>query len=515
MTQVSFQVQSAVLRGVQALPVQVEVLISSGIPSFSIVGMPDTAIQESRERVRAAIRSAGFRVPSDKIVVNLAPSSLRKTGSGFDLPIALALLAATGQIPTQHLENALVVGELSLEGTVHSLAGLIPYQQCARDLGRSLITGSTEHGALPVAGVSCYALERLRQITQDELPPLRFSDPSSCSYPYDFADVVGHDAAKRALQIAVCGNHGIIMMGSPGAGKTMLARCVPSILPPLSEEEKIQTAMIHSVLDGDLSQIYGGLRPFRMPHHSVSAAGLLGGGSPVHPGEVSLAHNGVLFIDELSEMRNDVLQQLRQPLEEGMVHITRAEGSYDFPARFMFVAATNLCPCGYYGDKEHVCSCSPGQIQRYQSKIGGPLMDRIDIRIDVERTDLSRLGKAKAQKSSAQMREEILAAQDFARKRIRSRRAASAAHDAPSSSSADERCGRKKLRELFEVCALSKRARAFLDLATKTSGLSTRSIMKMLSIARTIADLGSSFTVEEEHIAEAYALRFQANEHRQ
>lgn len=503
MNQASFKVQSAVLHGVEALPVQVEVLISSGIPSFSIVGMPDTAIQESRERVRAAIKSAGFRVPSDKIVVNLAPSSLRKTGSGFDLPIALALLAATGQIPVGHLERALVVGELSLEGTVHSIAGLIPYQQCARQLGCSLLTGTTDHGAIPVSGVTCYSLETLRQITRDELPLMHYSKPDVCSYSYDFADVIGHDAAKRALQVAVCGDHGIIMMGSPGAGKTLLAQCVPSILPPLSEDEKIQTAMIHSVLDADLHEIYGGLRPFRMPHHSVTAAGLLGGGNPVRPGEVSLAHNGVLFIDELSEMRSDVLQQLRQPLEEGIVHLTRAEGSFVFPARFMFIAATNLCPCGYYGDKEHACMCTPYQIQRYQSKIGGPLMDRIDIRIDVERSDLSHLDKAHPGKSSAQLREEIIAAKQFAQERITRYHARHAASSARGGK-------RRKLLELLKACDLSNAAQSFLGLSVETSGLNTRSIMKMLSLSRTIADLDQSIIVEEEHLAEAYALRFQA-----
>lgn len=516
MSQQSYKVKSAVLRGVEALPVEVEVLISSGIPSFSIVGMPDTAIQESRERVRAAIKSAGFHVPSDKIVVNLAPSSLRKTGSGFDLPIALALLAATGQIPVAHLENALVVGELSLEGRVRSTAGLISYQQCARELSTTLITGATDHGALPVSGVECFALEYLRQITREELPALCFSEPEQRDYAFDFADVVGHDAAKRALQVAVCGNHGIIMMGSPGAGKTLLAQCVPSILPPLSEEEKIQTAMIHSALDADLRGIYGGLRPFRMPHHSVTAAGLLGGGNPVRPGEVSLAHNGVLFVDELAEMHNDVLQQLRQPLEEGIVHITRAEGSYVFPARFMFVAATNLCPCGYYGDEEHECKCSPYQIQRYQSKIGGPVMDRIDIRIDVARIDLSHLDKARPGKSSEQMRDEIVRARAFAHERTLHRTKSQGADECLGPVDSPLRLGkRNKLLALFHSCALSRRANEFLELAINTSGLNTRSIMKILSLARTIADLSLSDSVEEEHLAEAYALRFQIIEAKQ
>ena len=509
--QLSFKVQSAVLHGVEALPVQVEVLISSGIPSFSIVGMPDTAIQESRERVRAAIKSAGFRVPSDKIVVNLAPSSLRKTGSGFDLPIALALLAATGQIPVAHLEDALVVGELSLEGAVRSIAGLISYQQCAREMGRTLITGTAEHGALPISGVRCYELESLRQITRDELPPMCYSAPKKRDYPFDFADVVGHEAAKRALQVAVCGSHGIIMMGSPGAGKTLLAQCVPSILPPLTEEEKIQTAVIHSALDGDLYEIYGGLRPFRMPHHSVTAAGLLGGGSPVRPGEVSLAHNGVLFIDELSEMSNNVLQQLRQPLEEGIVHITRAEGSYVFPARFMFVAATNLCPCGYYGDEEHECTCSPGQILRYQSKIGGPVMDRIDIRVDVARVDLSHLEQVHPGKSSAQMREEIIQARDFAQERRDHQARMDKRNRAARPLKQGDVSKSNKLLSLFESCALGTQAHAFLEMAATTSGLNTRSIVKMLSLSRTIADLAHSYSVEEEHLAEAYALRFQTH----
>ncbi len=514
MGQLSFKVQSAVIHGVQALPVQVEVLISTGIPSFSIVGMPDIAIQESRERVRAAIRSAGFRVPADKIVINLAPSSLRKTGSGFDLPIALALLAATGQIPVSHLERMLVVGELSLEGSVRSVAGLIPYQQCARELGCSLLTGNTEHGAIPVPGVACHVLEHLRQITRDELPLMQFAAPKDCSYPYDFSEVVGHEAAKRALQVAVAGNHGIIMMGSPGAGKTLLAQCVPSILPPLSEEEKIQTAIVHSVLDGDLRDIYGGLRPFRMPHHSVTAAGLLGGGNPVRPGEVSLAHNGVLFIDELSEMRNDVLQQLRQPLEEGIVHLTRAEGSFVFPARFMFIAATNLCPCGYYGDPEHECSCSQYQIQRYQAKIGGPLLDRIDIRIDVERSDLSKLKQVHPGKSSVRMREEILAARAFHRERMLEQGVSRKGVDASFLHTVRQENKRKTLLDLFDACSLSKEAHAFLELSSQTSGLSTRSVIKMLSLSRTIADLAQSFSVEEEHIAEAYALRFQKSDDR-
>lgn len=514
MGQRSFKVQSAVLHGVQALPVQVEVLISSGIPSFSIVGMPDVAIQESRERVRAAIRSAGFRVPADKIIINLAPSSLRKTGSGFDLPIALALLAATGQIPTCHLERMLVVGELSLEGSVRSVAGLIPYQQCARELNCSLLTGDPDHGSIPVLGVTCYALEHLRQIACEELPLMSFSSPEECTYRYDFAEVIGHDAAKRALQVAVAGNHGIIMMGSPGAGKTLLAQCVPSILPPLTEEEKIQTAIVHSVLDGDLREIYGGLRPFRMPHHSVTAAGLLGGGNPIRPGEVSLAHNGVLFIDELSEMRNDVLQQLRQPLEEGIVHLTRAEGSFVFPARFTFIAATNLCPCGYYGDPEHECSCSQNQIQRYQAKIGGPLLDRIDIRIDVERTELSKLEQVHSGKSSACLREEILAARAFRRERSLEQVSMSKRAGMHCSRVGKQENRRKTLLELFDACSLSKEANAFLELSSQTSGLSTRSIIKMLSLSRTIADLAQSSSVEEEHIAEAYALRFQTSDDR-
>ena len=328
----SFSVQGATIRGVEAVPVSVEVVISNGLPGFAIVGMADAAIQESRERVKAALRSSGFVMPNEKIVVNLAPGALRKTGSGFDLPIALGILAATGQMDPEVVRHALVVGELSLGGGVRCSAGMLAYQRCAAGLGLELIAGSPDEGFVKIEGLTCKFLERLSHVREP-----RFIDAPALSlegiHPSgDYSEVLGHEMAKRALQVAAAGGHGVIMVGPPGSGKTMLAQRFGSILPSLSEEERLETALIHSVVGEDVAAILAGRRPFRSPHHSATAAGLIGGGSPPHPGEASLAHNGVLFLDEMSEFKASVLQTLRQPLENGGITLTRADGTYSFPA---------------------------------------------------------------------------------------------------------------------------------------------------------------------------------------
>lgn len=495
---------SATLHGVEAIPVTVEVVISEGMPGMSIVGMADTAVQEARERVRSAIKAVGFTVPFDKITINLAPGSLKKMGSGFDLPIAMGILAATGQIDPQTVKDRMFIGELSLEGPVRQNVGILAFAICAKKLGLSLVSAGMQYA--PIDGLTQLALRTLGSLhTEDPYEEVRESRCISGTRPAvsgpDFRDIAGHEVAKRALQIAAAGKHGLLMMGSPGSGKTMLASRMASILPPLDQDEMLEAAVVHSVAGEDVSGILQGIRPFRSPHHTVSSAGLLGGGSPIRPGEVSLAHCGVLFLDELAEFRSSILQGLRQPMETGFVNVTRAEGNTHFPADFTLIAASNPCPCGYYGDDSHECVCNEAQISRYQGKIGGPLTDRIDMQLDVRRLPTEYVLESGKGMDSATLREGVMKARAFAswRKSRESSAFAAKAFDLGGSE--------RSPSDVIKSCALDKEGKAFLVSMAESCQLSGRGLMNCLKVSRTIADLEESEDVKTAHLAEAVNLR--------
>ena len=501
-------ITSAAIRGVEAFLVEVEVAVLSGVPGMFIVGMPDVAVQESRERVRAALKASGFKMPNERIVVNLAPSNLRKAGSGFDLPIAMGILMATGQIHEGLSKGKLVVGELGLDGYVRSVPGTLAFGVCAKKAGLELVCALSSE-TVPVESLRQLRLEHLRhlgrwssaagkepdELAYSEAPPYEFAGrlAPGCAAEPDYGDICGHEVAKRALQIAAAGSHGVLMMGPPGSGKTMLASRMGGILPPLEHAEALEAAVIHSVVGESVEGILSGRRPFRSPHHSATLAGLVGGGSPMRPGEISLAHQGILFLDELAEFRPAVLQGIRQPMESGYVTLTRADGSVAFPARFMLVAASNPCPCGYFGDEAKPCTCTVPQIRQYQGRIGGPLMDRIDIHLDIRRVPSDSFVSAGSGTGSATLREGVLAAREFASWR-RARFGA-------------ELESLAKPRALVESCRLSDEDRAFLEQMASVYDMSGRSIMRTLSVARTVADLAQKEAVDRDCIAEALGFR--------
>lgn len=488
------RVPTGTLFGVEAVQVTVEIEIGQGLPGWHIVGMADAAVKEAGLRVRSAVRAAGFRMPASHVVINLAPASVRKTGSGFDLPIAIAYLLATKQIDPRIVENTLVVGELSLEGEVRPVEGLLAYAIAAHRSGLRLLSAAEAAYMPELSGLEHACIDHLSQLRSGSFSKPHMQKPPKETRKLDYRDVVGQSFAVRALAVAAAGGHSALLLGPAGAGKSMLAKRFPTILPALTEDERIQTALIHSVAGLDLSSITEGVRPFRAPHHSATMASLVGGGSgSVRPGEVSLAHNGVLFLDELAEFSNSVLQSLRQPIEDGRVVISRANSRAAFPASFQLIAASNPCPCGFLGDADHLCRCSETQVNRYQAKLGGPLKDRIDLICEVSRVDPKRVLQSGEGMSSREIAQMVLCARERSDSRdVRM-----------------EPLGNVTPHEIIERCDLDSSGRTLIEEMARKHSLSGRGIIRVLRVARTIADLEDSPKVCDEHLLESCMYRVQ------